>query len=56
MDVLQGIKSLIPLRRLPIDRNTCCLLRRSLIGHSDEELILEAKLSPDPRNVIRSED
>ena len=55
-DILQGIKCLIPLRRLSLDRNAFCLLRRRLIGHSDEELILEAIPFCDPRNVIRSED
>ncbi len=54
--VLQGIKFLIPLHRLSLNRNACCLLRYFLIGYSDEELILQAKPFRDLRDIMRPED
>ncbi len=56
MDVLQGIKFMIPLQRLCLNRNACCLLRCCLIGYSDEELILfQVKPFRDIRNIMHSE-
>ena len=45
------------MHRLTLDRNTFCLLRCCVIGHSDEELILlQAKPFRDLRNIFRPED
>ncbi len=55
--VLQGIKPLVPHRRLPLNfRPLLGLLRCRPIGYSDEELPLPAEGSLDMGNVACSED
>jgi hypothetical protein len=58
--VLQGIKPLVPHRRLPLNLNAFCLLHllllRRLIGYSDDVLPLPTEDSLDMGNVECSED
>jgi hypothetical protein len=57
--VLQGIKRLVPHHRLPLNRNTFCLLHSLLccllVGYSDEVLLRHTE-TLDTGNVMRSED